>query len=165
MNILDTVNKASQLVSNIPTTNNANSTSNTDEIVNKIIESEELRKEIFSSFCKALISIINTHEDFFKNVFEKKLNEISEEVIKESITNAIRQTIDADFLKSLISSEEIAKYFSHEITPVNLNIDQANKQPSNQPITEPVAKSATTGGKSSKREYFKKKRNTRKCKK
>jgi hypothetical protein len=40
MNILDTVNKASQLVSNIPTTNNANSTSNTDEIVNKIIPSK-----------------------------------------------------------------------------------------------------------------------------
>ena len=136
MDILNTLNKANQLVSNVPTNNS--SPTNANEVVNKIIESEELRKEIFSSFCKALISIINTHEGFFKDIFEKKLNEVSEEVIKETIKNAIQQTINADFLKSIISSEEIAKYLSHEIPPENLN------QPTSQPTVAPQPTAQST---------------------
>ena len=99
----------------------ASSSTNSSEILNQIIKSEELRKELFSAFCKALISIINTYEGFFKDVFEKKLNEISETVIKETITKAIQQTINAEFLKSVLPSEEIVKYFSEEIKPHLIN--------------------------------------------
>ena len=153
--LLTAYNTTKELTSNIPTNNAPPITSNANEIVNKIIESEELRKEIFSSFCKALISIINTHEGFFKEVFEKKLNDISEKVIEKSITDAINNIINADFIKSIISSGEIAKYLSHEIPPEN--------QPSTQPVTNPNLTSQQetlkTGG------TPKKKKTTRKYKK
>jgi len=154
--LLTALNKTKELTR--PTNNAPPITSNANEIVNKIIESEELRKEIFSSFCKALISIINTHEGFFKEVFEKKLNDISEKVIEKSITDAINNIINADFIKSILSSEEIAKYLSHEIPPEN--------QPSTQPVTNPnmtsqqeTSTKKTTGG------TPKKKKTTRKYKK
>jgi hypothetical protein len=108
----------------------SSSSTNSSEILNQIIKSEELRKELFSAFCKALISIINTYEGFFKDVFEKKLNEISETVIKETITKAIQQTINAEFLKSAIPSEEIVKYFSEEIKPHLIN-EFHDKTPNN----------------------------------
>jgi hypothetical protein len=122
-NLLQTSGEGAPSSTNLSTSSSTNSS----EILNQIIKSEELRKELFSAFCKALISIINTYEGFFKDVFEKKLNEISETVIKETITKAINQTINAEFLKSVLPSEEIVKYFSEEIKPHLINGVSSNK--------------------------------------
>jgi len=144
-------------------TETTSSSTDSSEILNQIIKSEELRKELFSAFCKALISIINTYEGFFKDVFEKKLNEISETVIKETIIKAIQQTINAEFLKSVIPSEEIVKYFSEEIKPHLIN-QNYNKMVDNTSRIEEEKISDTTikpqlGG------HIKKKKFTRKYRK
>ena len=129
----------------------APSSTNSGEILNQIIQSEELRKELFSAFCKALISIINTYEGFFKDVFEKKLNEISETVIKETITKAINQTINAEFLKSVLPSEEIVKYFSEEIKPHLINEVSSNKD---EPIPTTIIPKG--GGRMKKKKFTRK---------